>query len=301
MKQMSDGLALINADDSDSSHAPSWIGRYETLHVIASGGMASVFLARVHGEAGFERVVAIKRPHPHLRQDEDFASMFLDEARLASRIHHPNVVSVIDFGGETSVPFLVMEYIEGTHLLALNKAALKRKTRIPMGVSVRIIMETLMGLHAAHELRDPDGALMNLVHRDVSPQNVLVGIDGTARITDFGVAKAEARATVTRDGTVKGKLAYIAPEQLQGREVTRCADIFAAGVLLWESLCGRRLFRADSEAETVNMLLNWIVPKPSSIVPEIPPELDEIVLKALERDPAKRYATAAEFAEALAH
>ncbi|MBL8600986.1 MAG: serine/threonine protein kinase [Myxococcales bacterium] len=275
-----------------------WLGRYELLHEIATGGMATVYLGRARGVAGFERVVAIKCCHPHLRHDEDFATMFLDEARLAARIHHPNVVSTLDVGDDESL-YLVMEYIEGDRLSGLIKAASRKGQTVPLNIAARLMVDVLSGLHAAHELEDAQGNPLQIVHRDVSPQNVLVGIDGVARITDFGIAKAEARATVTRDGQVKGKMSYMAPEQLASSKVTRRADIYAAGVVFWETLTGRRLFRAETDVETLNMVLHGVVPKPSKVVAELPEELDAIVARALERDPEKRYETAADFAEAL--
>ncbi len=170
---------------------------------------------------------------------------------------------------------------------------------MPVPVAARLMIDLLSGLHAAHELHDAQGAPLHIVHRDVSPQNVLVGVDGVARITDFGIAKAEARATVTREGQVKGKMSYMAPEQVSSSNVTRRADIYAAGVVFWETLTGRRLFRADSDAETLNLVLHGVVPGPSAVAPDEPPEVDAIVRKALERDPEKRFATAEEFAEAL--
>ncbi len=286
------------APTDSGSTSGRWLGRYELLHEIATGGMATVYLGRARGVAGFERVVAIKCCHPHLRGDEEFATMFLDEARLAARIHHPNVVSTLDVGDEEAL-YLVMEYIEGDRLSGLIKAAAKKGEVIPLPIAARIMADVLSGLHAAHELTDPHGKPLSIVHRDVSPQNVLVGIDGAARITDFGIAKAEARATVTRDGQVKGKMSYMAPEQLGSSNVTRRADIYSAGIVFWESLTGRRLFRAETDVETLNMVLHGVVPKPSKVVESLPPELDAIVQKALERDPEKRYATAADFAEAL--
>jgi len=286
------------APTTSGSTSGRWLGRYELLHEIATGGMATVFLGRARGVAGFERVVAIKCCHPHLRGDEEFATMFLDEARLAARIHHPNVVSTLDVGDEEAL-YLVMEYIEGDRLSGLIKAAAKKGEVMPLPIAARIMADVLSGLHAAHELTDPQGKPLAIVHRDVSPQNVLVGIDGAARITDFGIAKAEARATVTRDGQVKGKMSYMAPEQLGSSNVTRRADIYSAGIVFWEALTGRRLFRAETDVETLNMVLHGVVPKPSKVIEALPPELDAIVQKALERDPEKRYATAADFAEAL--
>ncbi len=274
------------------------LGRYELLHEIATGGMATVYLARARSVAGFERVVAIKVCHPHLRHEEEFSSMFLDEARLAARIHHPNVVSTLDVG-EAEQLYLVMEYIEGDRISGLIKAAARRGERVPVPITLRVMIDVLSGLHAAHELKDHQGHPLNIVHRDVSPQNILVGVDGVTRITDFGIAKAEARLTVTREGQVKGKMSYMAPEQLSSTNVNRRADVYAAGVVLWEALTGRRLFRADTEAETLNLVLHGVVPAPSTVAPEIVPEVDAVLRKALERDPDKRFQSAAEFADAL--
>lgn len=274
------------------------LGRYELLHEIATGGMATVYLARARSVAGFERVVAIKVCHPHLRHEEEFSSMFLDEARLAARIHHPNVVSTLDVG-EAEQLYLVMEYIEGDRISGLIKAAARRGERMPVPITLRIMIDVLSGLHAAHELKDHQGHPLNIVHRDVSPQNILVGVDGVTRITDFGIAKAEARLTVTREGQVKGKMSYMAPEQLSSTNVNRRADVYAAGVVLWEALTGRRLFRADTEAETLNLVLHGVVPAPSTVAPEIVPEVDAVLRKALERDPDKRFQSTADFADAI--
>jgi serine/threonine protein kinase len=275
------------------------LGRYELLTEIASGGMASVFLGRAKGVAGFERVVAVKVCHPHLRVDEEFAEMFLDEARLAAKIHHPNVVSTLDVGDDDGRLFLVMEYIEGDRLSGLIKAAGKRGRRIPPPIAARIFIDLLSGLHAAHELADSDGTGLSVVHRDVSPQNVLVGLDGVARITDFGIAKTEARVSETGLKQIKGKLAYMAPEQLDGEDVTRRTDLYAAGVVLWETLTGKRLFRGETDLDTVQLVIKGDVPRPSEIVTDLDPAFDAVVMKAIDRDPERRFATAAAFAEAL--
>lgn len=295
---MANGLGPPAEMNSAGVVKPRWLGRYEVLEEIAQGGMATVYLGRARGAANFERLVAVKVCLPHLRSDEEFAGMFLDEARLAARIHHPNVVATLDVGDEEAL-YLVMEYIEGDKLSTLIKRASIKRERIPIAVTARIMIDALSGLHAAHELKDSLGEPLRLVHRDVSPHNVLVGVDGIARISDFGIAKAEARATVTREGSLKGKMSYMAPEQLAGKPVDRRADIYAAGVVLWECLAGRRLFRADSEVETFNLVLQNRIQRPSELWPEVPPELDAVVLRALSLDPDKRFATAAEFAEAL--
>jgi serine/threonine-protein kinase len=288
---------------SDTSRSadtlPRTLGRYERLAPLASGGMASVHLGRVRAHAGFERLVAIKCCHPHLRDDPEFVAMFLDEARLAARIHHPNVVPTLDVGEEGSALYLVMEYVEGERLSGLVKSAARAGEHVPLPIAVRILADALTGLDAAHRLRGPDGASLRLVHRDVSPQNVLVGVDGVTRIMDFGIAKAEARSTVTREGQIKGKLGYMAPEQLAAHTVSPRSDVFAAAVVLWEVLAGRRLFQGESQADTINRVLHLPVEPPSKHHADVPPELDRVVLAGLARDPEQRLASAAAFAEAL--
>jgi eukaryotic-like serine/threonine-protein kinase len=268
------------------------------LMKLATGGMATVYVGRKRGVAGFERLVAIKCCHPHLRDDEEFSSMFLDEARLAASIRHPNVVGTLDVS-DGELLYLVMEYVEGFSLGNLVRKAAKSNGRVPQGVAVQIMIDILTGLHAAHELRDPDGQFLNLVHRDVSPQNILVGVHGVARITDFGIAFAAARSTVTQEGRIKGKFSYLSPEQARGQRITRRMDIFSAGTVLWEALTGRALFRRTDDAATIVAVLQEPIPAPSSIVPGLSTALDEVVLKALERNPDARYQTAADFAEAL--
>ena len=206
------------------------LGRYEVLARLASGGMAGVYVARALGVAGFERLFAVKVLHPHLAHEQEFITMFLDEARLAARIRHPNVVPTIDISDTQDAGYyLVMEYIEGDHLGALLQQAYKLGTRLPPPIALRVIVDALEGLAAAHELTDESGRRINLVHRDVSPHNVMVGTDGIARITDFGVAKAEVRLSTTREGQFKGKLAYMAPEHASTGEADQRSDLFSAG------------------------------------------------------------------------
>ena len=275
------------------------LGRYEMLAQLAAGGMATVYVARAQGVAGFERLVAIKVLHPHLAHDDEFISMFLDEARLAARIRHPNVVPTLDISdSQGDGYFLVMEYIEGDHLGALLREAARGSTRLPTSVTLRIVVDALEGLSAAHGLKDGDGKPLAIVHRDISPHNILLGTDGVARITDFGVAKAEVRLSSTRDGQFKGKLAYMAPEQASNGTADQRSDLFSMGIVLWESLTGRRLFRADNNGELLNRLLNAPIPAPSEYVADLAP-LDAVLMKALARDPAERYQTAAELVEAL--
>lgn len=275
------------------------LGRYEILTQLASGGMASVYIARAQGVAGFERLVAIKVLHPHLAYEQEFISMFLDEARLAARIRHMNVVPTLDISDSPGDGyFLVMEYIEGNHLGALLGRSAKKGERLPRSFVFRVLVDALQGLAASHRLTDENGVDLKLVHRDVSPHNILVGTDGIARLTDFGVAKADVRMASTRAGQFKGKLSYMAPEQASSSETDQRSDLFSLGIILWECLTGRRLFKGDSNAATLNKLLNDDIVPPSKLWADLEP-YDEVVVRALQRDREKRFQTADEFAEAL--
>jgi eukaryotic-like serine/threonine-protein kinase len=287
------------ADPAQRNLAGRRLGRYEVLTQLASGGMAGVYVARAQGVAGFERLVAVKVLHPHLAHEDEFISMFLDEARLAARIRHPNVVATLDISDTQGDGFfIVMDYIEGDHLGALLQRAARQGQRLPAGVVCRVVIDALQGLAAAHNLTDEHGDPLQLVHRDVSPHNVMVGVDGISRLTDFGVAKAEVRLTSTREGQFKGKLAYMAPEQASTGNADQRSDLFSMGIILWESLTGRRLFRGENNAETLHKVLQSEIPPPSSLWPELEP-FDAVVLQALERDSEKRFQTAEDFAEAL--
>jgi serine/threonine protein kinase len=283
---------------TDRTDFPQELGRYTLLGELASGGMAKVYLGRQGGAAGFERIVAIKCCHEHLRDNQAFVEMFLDEARLAARIRHHNVVATLDVSDGNPL-YLVMEYVEGCSLQALRRAARDAGRRIPLDVALRIISDALAGLHAAHECRGPEGEHLGLVHCDVSPQNILVGVDGSARITDFGIARATARMTLEDQSVVKGKPSYMAPEQLGSGEITRRVDVFSAGVVLWEMLTGRPLFRSADEWATMHAVLTRTVAAPSSVEASVPPALDAVLLRALERDPARRFASAGDFLAAL--
>jgi hypothetical protein len=274
-------------------------GRYEVITEIASGGMATVFLGRALGAAGFQRLVAVKCLHPHVAKDEDFVGMFMDEARLAARIRHPNVVPTLDLENGDDGLFLVMEFVDGEGLLGLLRGVFKDRKRVPVPIALRIVLDVCAGLHAAHELTGQSGEPLRLVHRDVSPHNILVGVDGIARITDFGIARAEERLSVTRDGQIKGKIAYMAPEQTSGNPVDRRADLWSLGVVLWECLAGRRLFFGQNDGEVLRNLLVHPIPRLKDLVPEIPEALDAAVMQCLARDPDERYATAGHMADAL--
>ena len=241
------------------------IGRYALHDELASGGMASVHLGRLIGSVGFSRAVAIKRMHAFLAHDPEFVAMFVDEARLAGRIRHPNVVPTLDVVASDGELFLVMEYVLGE---SLNRVLAANKTtggRIPLDVVSAIVIGVLEGLHAAHEAKDERGEPLSIVHRDVSPQNILIGGDGVARVFDFGVAKAAGRMQTTQDGSLRGKVAYMAPEQLSNVEVDRRTDVWAAGVVIWEMLANARLFASDSAAGLVRMVLTKEVPPPSTV------------------------------------
>jgi len=277
------------------------IGRYALHAEIASGGMATVHFGRLLGPVGFSRPVAIKRLHPQFAKEENVRAMFIDEARLAARIHHPNVVQTLDVISTPGQMLLVMDYVHGEALGKLTKTMRRRAQPVPIPVALAIMSNVLHGLHAAHEAKTESGEPLHIVHRDVSPQNILVGVDGVARVLDFGIARAAVRLESTREGMVKGKLAYMAPEQLLGNVVTRQADIFASGVVLWEMLANRRLFLRGDDADSVliEKLLRGQLETPSSVMPGISPELDAVVMRALERETDKRFTTAREMALAI--
>src|SRR5262245_22698505 len=268
-------------------HSPRTVGRYVLYGELAAGGMATVHFGRLSGPVGFSRTVAIKRLHPHYAKDPEFVTMFLDEARLCGRIRHPNVVPTLDVVTTQGEIFIVMEYVAGEAFSKLMKASQQKNIMIPPKVAATIMSSVLHGLHAAHSTKDEHGRELGIVHRDVSPQNILVGADGSARVLDFGVAKAAGRAQTTRDGQVKGKIAYMPPEQLSGCAVTRSVDIYAAAVVLWETLAGRRLFDGETEALVLVRAIEGKIDPPSHHRPELTPSIDAVVLRGLSRDPSQ--------------
>jgi serine/threonine protein kinase len=272
------------------------IGRYVIYDQVAVGGTARVHLARRVGPAKFSRIVVMKALKPVFSADEELRAMLADEAWLAARISHPNVVSVIDVEVEGDELWLALEYVHGETLSALLRSQAGKP--VAPGVVATIMAGVLHGLHAAHELHDESGTPLDLVHRDVSPQNIIVGVDGVARVLDFGIAKAIGRSQATRDGEIKGKIAYMAPEQLFSEPVTRRTDLFATSIVMWEALTGRRLFMGETESETIVRAGSMQIPAPSSVVP-LPPALDAVLLKGLARDTTQRYATAREMALAI--
>jgi serine/threonine-protein kinase len=274
------------------------LGRYELLLPVAAGGMAMVWAARLKGSRGFHKIVAVKTMLPKLSEDAQFEKMFLDEATLASRIHHPNVVEVLDLGEQNGVLFIAMEWVDGIPLNQLMKAS--KGTGIPGPVAIHIITNAAEGLHSAHELKDDDGRKVGLVHRDVSPQNILVGFDGFTKMLDFGLAKATALGDgATRAGQLKGKISYMAPEQVRGDSLDRRADIFALGVVLYAVSTGKHPFRRESEGATLFTISSTDpAPAPSRFM-QYPPDLEAVLMKAISKDPDQRYSTALEFAHAL--
>jgi serine/threonine-protein kinase len=275
------------------------LGRYALYGEIAAGGMATVHLARLLGPVGFAKTVAIKRLHPHLAKDPDFVAMFLEEARLAARVKHPNVVSTLDVVSEEGELFLVMEYVAGESLSRLVRKTREAGKRVSPRFVLSIMCGALDGLHAAHEAKSERGGALGLVHRDVSPQNIHVGVDGAARVLDFGIAKATNRVQETRTDQIKGKVAYMSPEQLAKGAIDRRADVYSASVCLWEALTGERLFKADDVPTLVYAIINEEIRRPSSIVPDLPSAIDEIVLKGLAREAEHRWPSAHAMAEAL--
>jgi serine/threonine-protein kinase len=274
------------------------IGRYALYDEIASGGMATVHIGRLLGPVGFSRTVAIKRLHPQFAKEPDFVSMFLDEARLAARIRHPNVVGTLDVVALDGELFLVMEYVQGESLGRLMRTMRERGECVPIPIAAAIVLGVLEGLHAAHEATSDQGEPLGIVHRDVSPQNILVGTDGVARVVDFGVAKAAGRVQSTRNGQLKGKLGYMAPEQISGH-ATRATDVHAVAVVLWEMLTARRLFQAENELQTFSNILSGELVAPSTYAPNVPAEIDNLVMKGLEPRPEARFPSARDMARAI--
>ncbi len=274
------------------------VGDYEILFELASGGMATILLARQVGDAGFERLVALKRVHRHLVQDPEVFAMASDEARLAALVRHSNVVGVtgvLDTGGEL---VLVQEYVEGAGLARVLRALAQRGERLPADVAARVLVDATKGLHATHEAKDLVGEPLGIVHRDVSPQNLLVGADGATRVIDFGIARAERRMAMTRTGVLKGKLSYMAPEQIEEREVDRRADVFAAGAVLFEALTGERAYGGADDASIMAKILMG-APDLAGVEAACP-ALVPVVRKALAKRAEDRFATAQELGRAVA-
>ncbi|MFO0680341.1 MAG: serine/threonine-protein kinase, partial [Polyangiaceae bacterium] len=281
------------------AEAGSTFGKYQLFATLGRGGMADVFLAVARGPMGFNKLAVVKRLRTALSEEPAFLSMFLDEARLAARLSHPNIVHTYEVGEESSSYFIAMEYLEGQPLNKIIKEAAKTQKKVDPALAARLVADALHGLHHAHELKDYDGTPLRIIHRDVSPHNIFVTYDGIVKLVDFGIAKAALSSTHTEVGVLKGKVAYMAPEQAVGGAVDRRADLFAMGIVLWELLTRRRLMTGDTAAATLHRLVSLPVPRVSDALPDVDPKLDAIVAKALEKDPAKRFQTAAEMRDAL--
>jgi serine/threonine-protein kinase len=285
---------VVNAPRANLT-LPARLGRFELLSLLGVGGMATVYLARAHGIHGFERQVALKLMHPHLHLDATWTGQFLAEATIAAGILHPNVVRVTDVGDDDAGLYLVMDYVEGDSLAGLMKEAAARGERIPLGVGLRILADALAGLHAAHELRSAEGVPLDLVHRDFSPHNVLVGTDGIARLSDFGIAKTSL-GDQTRSGVVKGKLLYMSPEQLTQKPLDRRTDVWAAGVMGWEVVTGARMHPAHQDEMAVMVhITSSVPPRASTVRPDLAREIDDAIATALAPAVADRLPTAEAF------
>jgi serine/threonine-protein kinase len=296
---MESGLVTQETGGDAADPRPSFekFGRYYLLDRIATGGMAEVYRAVTQGAEGFRRTFVVKRILADKAKSTTFIRMFIDEARICALLHHPNIVQVYDFGHVSGSYFLAMEYLQGKDLSSLMRVLRAAKASVPPGLAAFIGREAAVGLHYAHTMRGPGGQSLGIVHRDVTPSNVMLLFAGGVKLLDFGIAKAATAASEAGESDgVKGKFGYLAPEQARNGEVDGRADIFALGVTMWEMLAGRRLFAGKDEVETLRNVLQKPVPPPSSVRPEVPPELDRIVLKALERSREKRYATADELA-----
>src|SRR6478735_5201058 len=275
------------------------LGRYSVLKHLASGGMADVLLGRTEGIEGFERHVVLKRIKAEHARDQRFISMFLDEARVAANLHHQNIVQVYDIGEAAGEYFFAMEYIHGEDLRRVLSAVSKSGKHMPLGHVCGILSAAAAGLHHAHERKGNDKKPMNIVHRDVSPSNILIGYDGSVKVVDFGIAKAAMRQVETRSGSLKGKVSYMSPEQCKGDSIDRRSDVYALGVLLYELSTTTRLFKGDNDYLVMDAIVNGKVPLPRVRRSDLPNDLSMIIMRALSVDPARRYQTADELRIAL--
>lgn len=278
---------------------PHKIGRYEIVGHLATGGMAEVLLARLVGPSGFERPVVVKRILPHLARTREFVDMFVDEARIVAGIRHPNVVAVHELGREGEELFLVLEYLEGESASGLMRRLTARNEKLDYRLAAHVVAEACAGLHAAHELVDSEGRKQELVHRDMTPQNLFITYGGAVKVLDFGVAKATDRMSKTEAGQIKGKFEYMSPEQCLGKPLDRRSDIFALGVVLYEMSTGTRLFKRATQLVTMKAICDEAIRAPSMVRPDFPMALEQVVMTALKRAPSERWATAAQMRRAL--
>ncbi len=286
-------------DGQIESTATTAFGKYQLFASLGRGGMADVFLSVARGQMGFNKLAVIKRLRQALAEEAAFRNMFLDEARLAARLNHPNIVHTYEVGEQNGVYFIAMEYLEGQALNKVLREAQKRNEGIEHEIAARIIADALGGLGHAHELRDYDGRPLQIIHRDVSPHNIFVTYDGHTKLVDFGIAKAALSSTETEVGVLKGKVAYMSPEQAMGARIDARSDLFAMGIVLWELVAHQRLMTGENAANTLHRLMSEPIPRVSQVVPSIDPHLDAIIARALEKDPDVRWQSASEMREAL--
>ncbi|HVR01001.1 MAG TPA: serine/threonine-protein kinase [Polyangia bacterium] len=274
------------------------LGRYQVIGRLATGGMAEVYLALSGELSGYRTLVVVKRILPHLASNQEFIRMFLDEARIAALLDHPNVVRIIEVGHDGDEYFLVMELVQGKPLSAIVRKAAKDMNPLTPALSAYIVAQAANGLGYAHNLVDSEGRPLGVVHRDVSPQNILVSFEGAVKVIDFGIVRALGRVSQTNPGGLKGKIEYMSPEQASSEDVDRRADVFALGVVLWESVTGRHLFRRDTELATMRAIVDEPIPPPSDVTP-VAPQLEQIIVRALQKRREDRFQTAQEMAMAL--
>jgi serine/threonine protein kinase len=279
--------------------SPLHFGKYLLVDKIGTGGMAELYLAKQTGLKGFEKVLAIKRILPHLTQDTEFINMFINEAKLAALLSHQNIVQIFDLGNVDGIYYIAMEYVMGKDLRTMLRKRKERKTRIPVELALTITSRMCSGLDYAHRKKDLSGNDLNIVHRDVSPQNILISYEGEVKIVDFGIAKAASSGSETKAGVLKGKLAYMSPEQAWGKPIDRRTDVFATGVVLYEMLAGERPFKATSDFDLLEKVREAKLDPPSKLNPEVYPELEAAVMKSLSKDPTDRYQTTSEMEMAL--
>ena len=274
-------------------------GKFQLLKKIASGGMAEIYIAKQRGMEGFEKIVVIKTILPNLATNEEFVQMFLDEARIAARLTHPNIVQIYDLGRVGSTYFIAMEYVQGENLRTVAKTCRKQGHTIPLQHTVKVISQACEGLYYAHTKADTSGQPLNIVHRDVSPQNILVSFEGITKLVDFGIAKAATQYQETRAGILKGKYSYMSPEQCMSQPVDARSDIFSIGIVLWELSTGLRLYKLNSELMILKEITEGTVKPPREVNQQIPAELEAIILKALEKHPDNRFQDGLEMHMAL--
>ena len=275
------------------------LGKYQLVKKLAVGGMGEVFLARQKGPVGFEKLVVVKTLLQHLREDQEFVNMFFDEARIAAVLNHPNIAQIYDLGEEKGEYFIAMEYVHGLSLRDVVVFGLEKGNPMPLALKCRVIADAAAALDFAHQAKTPSGQPLDLIHRDVSPQNILIGFNGTVKLIDFGVAKAANKLVRTATGIIKGKYAYMSPEQAYGKQLDGRSDVFGLGTVFWEILCTDRLFKRDNETDTLQAVVGAEIHPPSMLDRAVPKSLDPIVMKALSRELPERYASAAAFQKAI--